>query len=444
MTASGAPPTVPEHNNCRRGHTASNMELLAGYQSSGEESDPEQRTTVPTASKRPRLNPQGEHTDGRHKITQHSVGYVSKRKQCKMMVSELSRQQQETSDTPTHQSAAVDSKTQLADILRESSGCSDHRSKPIPTSRPARRVSCRLLKHTKPVLSLDWHPTNERLLLSASFDTSIVVWDALSSGRQPLAELRTHTGAVRTCRWVSGTHLISGGYDEIAMHTDMVTRSSVHTYKHDAVVSALALHPTDPNIFFTGDSAKHVRSWDTRTSKCLNTYRGAGGMILDLELLNNGQEIVASSDIVRKNAASQMMLIWETSSTIVRSNQIYTEPYSCQSLHAHPWDKTFLAQSNGDYVVIFSTSKPYRLNRYKRFEGHSVRGNPLQFSISPDGMLVCSASACGSVFFYNYSTASLVKKVGVSSEPTIAVSCHPTLPSTLACSSWDGAVHILQ
>ena len=95
-------------------------------------------------------------------------------------------------------------------------------------------------------------------------------------GQQPVATLHTHSAAVRDCQWVSSTHIVSGGYDQVAIYTDMHTQTPVHTFTHNAVVSALTRHPTDPNIFFTGSSAKRVQSWDLRTHKSVNTYIGAG------------------------------------------------------------------------------------------------------------------------------------------------------------------------
>ena len=415
------------------------MESITNYES-GSESEADGNDDAAPDKKRPCVRMEAAED---HKASlSPSVGYVSRRKQRKHEESLKTSAVSKTSSKT--ELVAKDCVKQLSGYLKEGPIIQSSSSSST-VSHTSRRVACRLCGHTKPVLSLDWHPTNDRLLLSASFDTTIIVWDhTLMLGQQPVATLHTHSAAVRDCQWVSSTHIVSGGYDQVAIYTDMHTQTPVHTFTHNAVVSALTRHPTDPNIFFTGSSAKRVQSWDLRTHKSVNTYIGAGGQILDLELLNNGREIVASSDIVRKNAASQMMLVWETSSTIVRSNQIYTEPFTCPSLHAHPWDRTFLAQSNGDYVVIFSTDKPYKLNKYKRFEGHSVKGNPLQFSISPDGSIVCSGSACGSLFFYNYSSAKLIKRIEVSSAPTVAVSWHPMLQSTVACSSWDGTVYIVQ
>lgn len=119
--------------------------------------------------------------------------------------------------------------------------------------------------------------------MSASFDNTIRVWDALMA-KKSVIELHLHSAAVRTCQWVSPTHIISGGYDRTALYTDMEVLKSVQTFKHEGFVSALRVNPTDRNSFFTGDSAKHVLAWDLRTNKCTNSYLGAGGQILDQKL----------------------------------------------------------------------------------------------------------------------------------------------------------------
>jgi len=32
----------------------------------------------------------------------------------------------------------------------------------------------------------------------------------------------------------------------------------------------------------------------------------------------------------------------------------------------------FVAQTNGNYVALFSSQRPYRINKKKRYEGHKV------------------------------------------------------------------------
>lgn len=58
---------------------------------------------------------------------------------------------------------------------------------------------------------------------------------------------------------------------------------------------------------------------------------------------------------------------------------IRQERYTCPSLALHPLEETFVAQTNGDYMAVFSSQKPYKMNKRRRYEGHKVR-------IKKDGM----------------------------------------------------------
>lgn len=48
------------------------------------------------------------------------------------------------------------------------------------------------------------------------------------------------------------------------------------------------------------------------------------------------------------------------------------ERYTCPSLSAHPLDDSFIAQTNGGYIALFSSQRPYRMNKRRRYEGHKV------------------------------------------------------------------------
>ena len=46
-----------------------------------------------------------------------------------------------------------------------------------------------------------------------------------------------------------------------------------------------------------------------------------------------------------------------------------------------------MAQSNGDYIALFSTRKPYKPNKFERYEGHKVINfNMLQYQLHYYGM----------------------------------------------------------
>ena len=298
--------------------------------------------------------------------------------------------------------------------------------------------------HEHAIMSLAWHPFHPSLLMSSSLDGFVKIWDTTSSD-YCVAQYIAHAGeAVPTAQWISNSHVLSGGYDKYAYQTDFMVMKQITKFSHEGLVTTIKAHPTDKNLFVSGDSCKNIETWDLRTGKSVNKYLGAGGQILDVEFLNDGIELVASSDMVRKNAASKLLIVWETSSTIVRSTQIYNEPYTCPCIRSHTSDNVFMAQSNADYIVIFSSHKPYRMNKHKRFEGHIVNGYNTQLDISPDGTFVASASANGLLYIFSYRSSRLIKTQSIGVSPTLAVKWHPHLSSTIACSSWNGIVTICE
>ena len=298
-------------------------------------------------------------------------------------------------------------------------------------------------KHSKPVMSLDWHCSNSSVLLSCSLDGTIKLWDIMC--QKYIATTSAHSGAAVSCaQWVTHNTVVSGGYDSLVHLSDMETGKIISSFHHKDFVSVVHVHPADKNLMFSGDFGANIYSWDIRSGKTVKKYTGAGGKILDMTFLQSGQELVASSDIVRKNSSSQALRVYEVDSAVVVSRQVYTEPYTCPSLLAHPYRHEFYAQSNANYIVIFSSRRPYKCNKRKRYETHRVDGNKVQFDISPDGSLLCSASADGQVVLYDCDTSTPLKTLHLSGSSCCAVSWNPHTPSTIAVSDWNSNISVLK
>lgn len=297
-------------------------------------------------------------------------------------------------------------------------------------------------EHTNAVMDAQWHPFQPQLLLSASLDGTVKLWDAIKEAKC-IATYYYHGSGVRTAKWIESNTIVSGGYDKCCKYVNIETEQIINSFDHTGFVTAVQADLRNKNTIITGDIDGNVQSWDLRTGRKNGQFRGAGGTILSIEFLHNGKEFIATSDIVRKNAASQAVVVWDIASTAVLSNQVYIEPYTCPCLKAHPKEPFVLAQSNGNYIVLFSSNRPYRLNKYKRYEGHSVEGFNVGFDISPDGRLLCSGSADGRICFYDYNTSRLLKSVPLSKSPTLAVAVHPSLLTTVAVSNWSGFLTIL-
>lgn len=297
--------------------------------------------------------------------------------------------------------------------------------------------------HTKPVMSLNWHSGNSSLLLSCCLDGTCRFWDVVL--KKCIASTVLHGREAVSCgQWVTCNTVVTGGFDCRVLLSDVEKGQTVFSLGHRDLVSAVKVHPVDRNLVFSGDYGANIFSWDLRTGKTVKQYVGAGGKILDMTFLQSGLELVVSSDIVRKNSCSQALRIWDVDSTVVLSNQVYSEPYTCPCLQTHPYRHEFYAQSNASYIVVFSSRRPYKCNKHKRYEQHQVEGNKAQFEVSPDGTLLCSASANGQVVVYDCDSGTALRTLHVSDSSCVAVSWNKHTPSTVAVSDWNSNIYIMK
>jgi len=300
-------------------------------------------------------------------------------------------------------------------------------------------------RHSKPVLSLEWHPVDYRLLVSAGLDGKVVLWDAKK--KQVVTNCNFHGGsAVRDVEWATAERVLTAGYDCCAIQSDIGYEKELVRLKHDSYVSIVKPNPNSVEEVLTGDSSGNLQMWDLRSGKVTKSYKGAGGKILDAAFLRPSQGVfIASSDIVRRNAFSQAINVWDIVSGVTLTHQLYFEPFTCPCLKVHGDRGDMLAQSNGNYVVIFSPEKPFRLNKHKRFEGHHVSGFDVAFDLSPDGSMLCSASSEGKVHFYNYFSSKPIKILPVSpGTACLGVCWSKRLPSSqVAVSDWNGDIYVL-
>lgn len=311
------------------------------------------------------------------------------------------------------------------------------------TSIP-RHTKCILTEHSKPVLSLEWHPCDPRLLLSASLDGGVRLWDLESRGSVCVATYNLHSGAVRDVEWVTSETAITAGYDSTAVYVDVGYSKEIARLKHSAFVSVATAHPSDSNLVLSGDFDGRLQLWDLRSGNIIKHYKGACGKILDATFLPRGDTFVASTDIVRKNAFSQAMNIWDVDSGVTLTHQLYFEPFSCPCLRVNRNREEFLAQSNGNYVVVFSAKKPYKLNKRRRFQGHYVSGFDVGFDMNPDGTVLCSASSEGKVHFYDYFSTKVIRTLTLTNSACLAIAWNRLCPSQVVVSDWTGNIYVLQ
>ncbi|GFW98524.1 WD repeat-containing protein 25 [Trichonephila clavipes] len=207
-------------------------------------------------------------------------------------------------------------------------------------------------------------------------------------------------------------------------------------------VSCIAIHPFIEDVFLCG-TENAILGFDLRVNSKLpvRTFLDKFGEVLDIGFLNRNDFVCCTSD-VGHDSGDRTIMVWDFNSGSILSNQIYLERYSCPSLKVNRHDSSFIVQSNGDYLVAFSSWKPYKMINM-RFSGHKVCGYAVECDLSPDGKYVASGDAGGCVHFYNYSDASPIKVLTIKPDvPTNKIRWHPVLSNTMAIATWDGQVHL--
>lgn len=124
---------------------------------------------------------------------------------------------------------------------------------------------------------------------------------------------------------------------------------------------------------------------------------------------------------------------------------IVKERYTCPRLRLHSDGSVLLAQSQGNYIAAFSTIRPYKMDKCRRYESHKVEGYPVGFDVSVDGTLLVSGSADSRLVVYDARLARPIRQLHFDGSVVCTdVAWHPLLGSTIASATWGGAIIIWQ
>ncbi|XP_021725983.1 WD repeat-containing protein 25-like [Chenopodium quinoa] len=429
------------------------MDLLCKTYSNSSEDEDEQQIQpskiIPPPSKRPKPyytpihKPVFQAPNPQIGAPNSSTGrYISKREKALMASASTTHADPLPTLPPSPEMGSISSAYVRPDILlslkKRTKTCAEKNKLPF-------RLSIGLNGHVKAVNAVQWSTSHAHLLASAGMDNFVYIWNVWSEQHKKARVFSFHNAAVKDVRWSpQGQFILSCGYDCSSRLVDVEKGMETQNFTEDQAVTAIKFHPHNSNLFLSGGSKGLLKLWDIRAGKVVHEYVRRLGPILDVEFINDGKQFISSSDVSQTNLSENSLIVWDVSREVPLSNQVYVEAYTCPCVRCHPFEPSFVAQSNGNYIAIFSNKRPFRLDKYKRYESHGVFGFPVKCCFNLDGEILASGSSDGEIYFYSVRSSNLVKKVKAYNQPCTDVAFHPVIPNVIACCSWGGEVSVIE
>ncbi|RKO91312.1 WD40-repeat-containing domain protein [Blyttiomyces helicus] len=174
----------------------------------------------------------------------------------------------------------------------------------------------KLIGHQKEGYGMSWAPRKEGILLTASEDTTICMWDIRGFTKEtrtmsPMQVYTGHTAWVEDVAWsqLMGTVFASVGDDKLLILWDSRKPERTETVDaHESEINCVAFNPKNEYLLATGSADKTVVLWDIRNFRQrLHTFEGHQEDILQLAWSPHNETILASS------SADRRLNIWDLS-----------------------------------------------------------------------------------------------------------------------------------
>lgn len=126
--------------------------------------------------------------------------------------------------------------------------------------------------HTKSITQVRFIPDSGHLLLSASADSKIAIWDVYHQREL----LRTYSGHNKSVNDIdfnpSGTQFISASYDRFMKLWDTETGKCLNKFTTGKTPHVVRINPSTPHEFLAGMSDKKILQYDTRSGEMVQEY----------------------------------------------------------------------------------------------------------------------------------------------------------------------------
>lgn len=289
--------------------------------------------------------------------------------------------------------------------------------------------------HTKGIAAIRWFPKTAHLLLSASMDCRVKIWEVYNE-RRCVRTYYGHRQAVRDINFNnSGKHFLSAGYDRYIKLWDTETGQVISRFTSRKIPYCVKFNPdkNKQHLFVAGTSDKKIICWDTRSGDIVQEYDRHLGAVNTITFVDDSRRFVTTSD-------DKSLRVWEWDIPVDMKYIADPSMHSMPAVTSAPNGKWLACQSMDNQIVIFSALNRFKMNRKKTFTGHMVAGYACSLDFSPDMSYLVSGDADGKCYVWDWKTTKLYKKWKAHDNVCISTLWHPHEASKLVTAGWDGLI----
>lgn len=289
--------------------------------------------------------------------------------------------------------------------------------------------------HTKAVTAIRFLPKTGHVLLSASLDNSIKLWDVNYDGHL-LRSFNGHSLGVRDlCFTNDGSRFMSASYDGYVKLWDTETGVCTGRFNSGKRPNMVRIYPENESEFLVSQDSNDIIQWDMRANKISVTYAGHLRPVKTVTFIEGNKQFVSTS-------TDKRMFVWDYGLPVVNKYMLDAAMQSVKFAAVSPDGSKYIGQTSGG-VMVFTIDRNGKFRpTTKSYRGHSCGGYACQVGFSPDGQFVMSGSSNGFAVFWDAKKRKLYSRLKCHDKATVGCIWHPVFPSRVATCSWDGTIKL--